>query len=220
VERDCAYSCDLTLLGRAELATVEVLAYVLDGLGGVRLLVDRDTYQVVDTYRYAPFGNLLAGGAGEALTQVGLYGKVRNPQLVGAAMLSGVASGGVLGAVGHGLSERNTLWRVLRQKQIKDGSIARGAFRPDRLGQVSVFRGPGWLVKPLVRRSPAFRDIGGFARLSRSAIQEAGLRVVAERDPGLGRLLGSLHENVLYPAHQMSKGVFDRLLFGLVQSLE
>ena len=31
----------------------------------MRLLVDRDTYQVVDTYRYAPFGNLLAGGSSD-----------------------------------------------------------------------------------------------------------------------------------------------------------
>jgi len=27
--------------------------------------VDYDTYQVVDTYRYAPFGGLLAGGASD-----------------------------------------------------------------------------------------------------------------------------------------------------------
>jgi len=56
----------------------------------------------------------VASGLGEALTQVGLYGKVRNPQLIGAAMLSGVASGGVLGGVGYGIGKllpsRNTTY--------------------------------------------------------------------------------------------------------------
>ncbi|MFB0535685.1 MAG: hypothetical protein ACETWR_11975 [Anaerolineae bacterium] len=48
-------------------------------------------------------GGGLAGGAMEAVRQVATYGHVRNPQLVGAAMLSGVVSGGVFGAVGYGL---------------------------------------------------------------------------------------------------------------------
>ncbi|MFB0537482.1 MAG: putative toxin [Anaerolineae bacterium] len=50
-------------------------------------------------------GGGLAGGAGEALTQLALYGQIRNPQLVGAAMLSGVVSGGVFGAVGYGIGQ-------------------------------------------------------------------------------------------------------------------
>ncbi|MCR4407858.1 MAG: RHS repeat-associated core domain-containing protein [Anaerolineae bacterium] len=37
----------------------------MDGLGSVRLVVDGDTRQIVDTYRYAPFGSLLAGGTSD-----------------------------------------------------------------------------------------------------------------------------------------------------------
>ena len=50
-------------------------------------------------------GGGLIGGAGEALTQMALYGQIRNPQLIGAAMLSGVVSGGVFGAVGYGVRQ-------------------------------------------------------------------------------------------------------------------
>jgi len=141
------------------------------------------------------------------------------------AMLSGVVSGGVTGAVGHGVRQwvanRDTLWRVLRQSQIENGSVAKGAFRPDKAGQVSVLRGPGWLVKRLVGRSSAFRDVGGFARLSKAAITQSGLEVVPARDLNLGFLLGRLHENIIYPGSStMAKGEFDRLLLSIVQSLE
>jgi hypothetical protein len=48
-------------------------------------------------------GGGLAGGVGEALRQAATYGHIRNPQLLGAAMLGGVVTGGVLGAVGYGI---------------------------------------------------------------------------------------------------------------------
>ena len=57
-----AYGYGHTLLARADLITGQVLGYALDGLGSVRLVVDGETQQVVDTYRYAPFGAVLAGG--------------------------------------------------------------------------------------------------------------------------------------------------------------
>ena len=56
------YSYGHAPLARANLLTGQVLALAPDGLGSVRLLVDADTRQVLDTYRYAPFGAVLAGG--------------------------------------------------------------------------------------------------------------------------------------------------------------
>ena len=57
-----AYGYGHTLLARADLTTGQVLGYATDGLGSVRLVVDGATQQIVDTYRYAPFGGLLASG--------------------------------------------------------------------------------------------------------------------------------------------------------------
>ncbi len=111
------------------------------------------------------------------------------------------------------------LRRVLRSSQINDGSITKGAFRPDKQGELSVFRGPGWLVKTLVGRSSQFGDVGGFASFSGEAIAESGLKVVYAPDPSLG-LLGRLHYNVLYASDLMSKSEFDRLLQSLVTKVE
>ena len=68
-------------LSRANLLTGQVQVLAPDGLGSVRLLVDAATRQILDTYRYAPFGGLLAGGTsdnnrrftGEAQDATGLY---------------------------------------------------------------------------------------------------------------------------------------------------
>jgi RHS repeat-associated protein len=76
-----AYAYGHALLARLDLNTEQLLAYGLDGLGSIRLLVDGDTRQIVDTYRYAPFGGLLAGGVsdnnrrftGETQDPTGLY---------------------------------------------------------------------------------------------------------------------------------------------------
>jgi hypothetical protein len=50
-------------------------------------------------------GGGLAGGAMEAVRQAATYGHIRNPQLVGAAMLGGVVSGGFLGGIGYGIRQ-------------------------------------------------------------------------------------------------------------------
>jgi len=60
-----AYGYGYMLLGRIDLTTQQLLVPMPDGLGSVRLLVDYDTRQILDTYRYAPFGGLLAGGTSD-----------------------------------------------------------------------------------------------------------------------------------------------------------
>jgi len=65
MEGSYAYGYGYLLLGRIDLGTGQLLVPMPDGLGSVRLLVDYDTRQVVDTYRYAPFGGLLAGGVSD-----------------------------------------------------------------------------------------------------------------------------------------------------------
>jgi len=59
------YSYGHAPLARANLLTGQVQVLAPDGLGSVRLLVDAATRQVLDTYRYAPFGSLLAGGTSD-----------------------------------------------------------------------------------------------------------------------------------------------------------
>jgi hypothetical protein len=76
------------------------------------------------------------------------------------------------------------------------------------------------MLFPIISSSSAFRDIGGYARFSRNIINEAGVQVLPETNIQLGYLLGSLHENMIYPGNQMSKTAFDRLILSLVQSLE
>ena len=53
------------ILARANLLSGQVQVLAPDGLGSVRLLVDAATRQILDTYRYAPFGGLLAGGTSD-----------------------------------------------------------------------------------------------------------------------------------------------------------
>jgi RHS repeat-associated protein len=48
-------------------------------------------------------GGGLAGGTAETAAQLLTYGHIRNPQLVGAAMLSGAATGGAFAAIGYGI---------------------------------------------------------------------------------------------------------------------
>jgi hypothetical protein len=50
-------------------------------------------------------GGGLAGGVGEGVAQLLTYGNIRNPQLVGVAMLSGVGFGGAAGAIGYSIGQ-------------------------------------------------------------------------------------------------------------------
>lgn len=61
VEGPYLYNYGHTLLNRVDPATGQSLAYAPDGLGGVRLTVNPANGQMVDQYRYAPFGWLLSG---------------------------------------------------------------------------------------------------------------------------------------------------------------
>jgi hypothetical protein len=68
-------------------------------------------------------GGGLAGGVGEGVAQLLAYGNIRNPQLVGVAMLSGVGSGGLTGAIGWRVGQR----LVPRTSEaMKSGVVYRG----------------------------------------------------------------------------------------------
>jgi RHS repeat-associated protein len=156
----------------------------------------------------------LAAGVGQTTTNLAMG----NAPLAGLpeAMFVGSVTGGIAGGVGWKLGQidRDILWRVLRPVNIKNGVIAEGAFAPSR-GGISVLRGPEWLVKLLAPSQ--FEEIGGFAQLSRAAIIGKGINVVPEPDPGLGRLLGQLHENVLKEGSGLSNRLFDEALRSLAQ---
>ena len=65
--------------------------------------------------------------------------------------------------------------------------------------------------------SSQFKEIGGFAQISRAAIVGKGINVVPEPDPNLGILLGQLHENMLKEGSGLSNRLFDEALRSLAQ---
>jgi len=160
----------------------------------------------------------LSGSAASGAGQVAVNWVTGQPLLQGVpeAMLTGGLTGGIAGGIGWKLGQidRNALWRVLRGKDLVNGTIAKGALTPSG-GGVSVLRGPRWLVKLLA--PSGFDDIGGLAKLSRAAIESKGIRVVPAPDPDLGLLLGLLHENVLKESSGLSNRLLDEVLRSLAQ---